>query len=245
MNDMKGFGIYVKNDLLDPKHIKGMGAAVWLYMWCIDKMTSIDEDGIGKILGGKPIKFEEVGDELGISIRTYRRWISILEKHEYINTKVAPYGLIVTVNKAFKRFGKRYAESGTPLRVPQTAHLTTKSGTPNKTQQLDKAIDIAAPKATAPFVLEEKLKEMEKNPNSHLDIIASFIREKPVPIANSKQLSNVIVRYCRTAKALSGAYTNEQIFGAASKIKKENQRRENSGDTVDWTLETVLKQLTK
>lgn len=149
---MKGFGIEIKNDLLDAKHIERMGVSVWLYMWCIDKMTSIDEEGVGKILGGKPIKFDEVGSELGISIRTYRRWVSLLENSGYINTKTAPYGLIITVNKAHKRFGKRYAEngtpepessakSGTPLRVPKTAHQKTKSGTPNKTLQLDNTAD--------------------------------------------------------------------------------------------------------
>jgi hypothetical protein len=27
---MKGFGIEIKNDLLDPKHLEHMGQAVWL-----------------------------------------------------------------------------------------------------------------------------------------------------------------------------------------------------------------------
>lgn len=95
------------------------------------------------------------------------------------------------------------------------------------------------------FNLEEKLQKMEKIPNSYLDIIASFIREKPVKVENSKQLSIVISRFARVSQKLSGAYTNEQIFGAAEKIKKENKRRENRGDDVDWTLETILKTLTK
>lgn len=155
---MKGFGIEIKNDLLDAKHIERMGVAVWLYMWCIDKMTSIDEEGVGKILGGKPIKFEEVGSELGISMRTYRRWISLLENSGYINVKTAPYGLIITVNKAHKRFGKRYAESGTSeekevgqerhTSIQNVAHLKTKNGTPNKTLQLDIPVNKAEEKLT-------------------------------------------------------------------------------------------------
>jgi len=104
---------------------------------------------------------------------------------------------------------------------------------------------IAAPAAPKPFILEEKLQQMEKVPNSHLDIIASFIRDKPVKIENAKQLTNTIKRYARVASSLSGAYTNQQIFDAAAKIKKDNARRKNTGDEVDWTLETVLKQLTK
>lgn len=144
---MKGFGIEIKNNLLDPKHIEHMGIAVWLYMWCIDKMTSIDEDGVGKVLGGKPIKYEELGEELGISVRTYRRWVSILTKEGYINTKATMRGLIFTVNKAHKRFGKSYAKNGTPRSaesgtdgVPETAQHADKSGTPNKTIQLDNTV---------------------------------------------------------------------------------------------------------
>src|SRR3990167_984997 len=129
---MKGFGIEIKNNLLDPKHIEHMGVAVWLYMWFIDKMTSVGEDGVGKILGGKPITYQEVGQELGIAIRTYRRWISLLEKGGYINTKRTPRGVTVSVNKAYKRFGKRYAINGTSD-VPKVAHQADKSGTSNKT----------------------------------------------------------------------------------------------------------------
>jgi len=84
---MKGFGIEIKNDLLDPKHIKAMGPSVWLYMWLVDKMTSISEDQIGSILGGKPIKYEEVEKELGISQDTYTRWIAKLEEYPYIETR--------------------------------------------------------------------------------------------------------------------------------------------------------------
>lgn len=98
----------------------------------------------------------------------------------------------------------------------------------------------------APWILEEKLEEMEKTENSYLDIIATFIRKKPVTVENSKQLSNIISRYCRIAKLLSGAYTNDQIFRAVDKIKKDNSTRERRGDdVVDFTLETVYKNLTK
>lgn len=148
---MKGFGIYIKNDLLEAKHIENMGIAVWLYMWLIDKMTSISEEGIGKILGGKPIKFEELKDELGISRRTYVRWIEILESHKYINVTQAPYGLIISVNKAKKTFNQRSDKNDTTDKktgVPEMTHLLTnngasltKNGASNKTIQLDNTED--------------------------------------------------------------------------------------------------------
>ena len=105
---MKGFYVFVKNELLEPKHVVAMDAAVWLYLWFLDKMTSVSEEGIGKILGGKPIKWDEdVRPELGISERSYRRWVNRLRKHGYINTLRAPRGLIITVNKACKVFGQQ------------------------------------------------------------------------------------------------------------------------------------------
>lgn len=104
--NMKGFGIYIKNALLDPKHVEAMGQAVWLYMWMIDHMTSIDEKGIGKVLGGRPVKYEEIEKELGISQDTYTRWIARLEEYPYIISTRTPYGIVYKVLKAEKRFRK-------------------------------------------------------------------------------------------------------------------------------------------
>ena len=42
---MKGFYIDITNNLLDPKHRKAMGTAVWEFMWCLDKITIIDKEG--------------------------------------------------------------------------------------------------------------------------------------------------------------------------------------------------------
>jgi len=100
--------------------------------------------------------------------------------------------------------------------------------------------------SSAEWNLEEKLTEMEKTPNSYLDVIATFIREKPVKVENSKQLSNVITRYCRVAKKLAGAYTNKQIFDVAEKIKDDNAKKKRRGqEEIDWTIETLFKSLTK
>ena len=83
-----------------------MKESVWLFMWLLDKMTSINEQGIGLVLGGKPIKYSEVKDDLGISEKTYNRWVNQLRIKKYINTKRTPYGLILSVNKAKKRWAK-------------------------------------------------------------------------------------------------------------------------------------------
>lgn len=133
---MKGFGIEVKNDLLEKKHIEAMDVSLWLYLWCLDKVTSISEEGVGKVLGGKPITSEFVESEMGISERTYKRWLSTLRSNGYINTKRAPTGLILSVNKAHKRFKNRYAKNGTSHTKSGTSDMP-ESVHPNKTVTVD------------------------------------------------------------------------------------------------------------
>jgi len=114
---MKGFGIYVKNDLLEPKHIKAMGASVWLYLWLLDKMTSVSEDGIGKILGGRPITYDEIYIDLGITRDRYVDWLKSLRDGGYINTLRTPNGLVITIIKAKKKFKHSLSDVG---KTPQS-----------------------------------------------------------------------------------------------------------------------------
>lgn len=110
---------------------------IWLFMWFLDKMTVINyETGEGMVLGGKPIKFEEIRKDLGISRITYTRWINTLRKEGYIFTIRTPYGLKITVFKAFKVFGqsvnkgKRCINTDTS-NVSPLIHLYTRSDTSN------------------------------------------------------------------------------------------------------------------
>lgn len=107
---MKDFFIEVSNNLLDPLHCQKIGDSVWLFMWLIDKMTSINENKGGKVLGGKPIKYVEIKKDLGISRSTYYRWMKKLEDSGYINTIRTPYGVSIVVLKAKKRFNKKVSD---------------------------------------------------------------------------------------------------------------------------------------
>lgn len=184
---MKGFFITIKNGLLDPKHIKAMQGdkgvgTVWLFLWLLDKMTIIDHEiGEGKVLGGKPISYEEIEKDLGISRRTYARWINILREGKYITTKRTPYGIIFIVHKAFKVFNqkaedkKRSATKGISPDVTDKAHLKhpirhispPTQGTSNKTTQLDKTVDnTIAPEPGAGKLINDLIGLFEKvNPS--------------------------------------------------------------------------------
>lgn len=112
---MKGFGIYVKNDLLDPKHASQIGEAIWLYLWLLDKITSITEEGIGNTLNGKPIIDEDFVKEVGFSGKTYHRWLKKLKDSGYVNTKRSKNGNIITINKAVKIFKNKTSQEGTNM----------------------------------------------------------------------------------------------------------------------------------
>lgn len=105
--NMKGFYIEVTNELLEKKHIEAVGPAIWVFLWCLDKITSINENGVGKVLGGKPIKRRELTDALGFSTKDISRHLLRLKTAGYINLLRTPFGYVITVNKAKKVFKKR------------------------------------------------------------------------------------------------------------------------------------------
>ncbi len=100
------FYIQISNGLLQSGHRKRMGEAVWEFMWCIDHVTKIDDDGFGWVLGGKPINLKDMTDAMGVHYTTVSRNIQKLVREGYIVVSYAPYGIIIKVCKAKKRFKK-------------------------------------------------------------------------------------------------------------------------------------------
>ncbi len=138
------FYIKIVNGLLEPKHVEAMGEAVWLYMWLQDKNTSVNENGMGKVLGNEPIKYEKhIKNSLGISRATYVRWVDRLREAGYVNTLRTPGGLIITITKAkkFDNNGKKRSvkiEHHKPSDVAKVTHRDVA-----KVQQLKTNSDVA------------------------------------------------------------------------------------------------------
>lgn len=143
---MKGYGIYVKNDLLEPKHYKAMGQSIWLYLWLLDKMTSVSENGTGKVLGGSPIKLETIAKDLPMSDRSFTRYVDKLEQSEYITALRTPYGYIFTVTKAKKKFGREMERTvNVAPRTVNVAGENRKCGGNKEDSTVDSTIDITEP----------------------------------------------------------------------------------------------------
>lgn len=150
---MKGFFIEVTNNLLEKKHRKAMGTAVWEFMWCLDKITRIDDQNNGWILGGKPVRLKEIRENLGITEQKISKNLNKLAEAGYLELIHAPYGIVIKVKKAQKRFNqkgkpvveKRFNQKG---KAPnQKVKPPNQKGKPNKTRQItdtdNKAISLA------------------------------------------------------------------------------------------------------
>lgn len=249
---MKGFYIEITN-LLEPKHIKKIGSAIWEFLWCLDKMTSISEDGIGKVLGGKPIKWREIKKEIGKEESTISENMTRLSKEGYINLKRTPYGNIVTINKAKKRFKQETSENAISRKIKlkkreisaETSenaisdfgkrHIQTSEKPINKedkakyTRQEDIGDKIAIK-----FSLEEELKRLRDSTRKDYKIIAHYFKKKNWKFENREQFLTEFKRNLRPAKSLFG-YSGEQIEKSIEYCIKNYPEI--------WTLETVSKRV--
>jgi hypothetical protein len=97
----KNYNAGLRGVLFEVKHYRQMGPAVWLYGWLVLRETR-ERDGIGFVLGGKPVSYREIEDETGFPRKSLERWMRILRSNGYIETAPASSGVIVQIQKAKK-----------------------------------------------------------------------------------------------------------------------------------------------
>lgn len=232
--------ITVSNGLLDGNHQKRMGSAVWQFMWCLDKITRIDEEGFGWVLGGKPIKLEDIK---GVSRDTVSRNLSKLEGKGYLKLIHTPYGITIRVAKAQKSFGKnakpvvkRLDNNVEPKRFDENVEPLRNNVEPNKTLQLDNTTKTLRESPQVEFSLKEEIGKMMKSERRDIRIIGWFIHKKKISLKNKGQVSETIRRHIRASRCL---------------LPFEVKQLETAADNADrlignkWTLETLYKLLTK
>jgi hypothetical protein len=97
------FSVGLSNALLEPKHYRAMGDALWLYTYLLDRQTRrLDKNGSGQVAGGVPIRDPDIAGTIGSSGRTISRWRTRLKLHGYITTRRTPYGYCYAITKPKK-----------------------------------------------------------------------------------------------------------------------------------------------
>ena len=122
----KDYSTGLRGGLFEAHHYARMGTAIWLYGWLVLRQTN-QREGMGWVLGGKPITYREIEEETGFNRRTLERWMRDLRRAGYIEREIAPAGIIVRITKA-KKF-PQFAQGG--LKSEGGARRLAESGTQN------------------------------------------------------------------------------------------------------------------
>ncbi len=157
------FYITVSNGLLTKEHRDKIGSSVWEFMWCIDKVTKVDDEGFGWVLGGKPIKLEEINSACR---DTVSRNLNKLQRQGYLRLIRTPYGISIRVAKAKKKFGRRLDDNVESKRLDDNVESLRKNVESNKTVQYDNTS-----KMGNKDLLKENKKTMVWNKNHEEDEI--------------------------------------------------------------------------
>ena len=97
--------ITVSNGLLDAKHRRAMGPAIWVYLLLVDWQTDLDGSVLAKKRDG--VQLQDIANRLDLPVRTVGRHLAQLRP--YLDIKRLPNGLRIRIKnpkKLFKRVGK-------------------------------------------------------------------------------------------------------------------------------------------
>lgn len=109
--------------------------------------------------------------------------------------------------------------------------------TENVTEEITTITHAAA--EPPPFNFQEYLDQMAHDPRRSVQLIAAFFKEKRLRFETKVQTQIAIKRHLRAANQLA-KFEPEAVMRGVKKCREMNEEKK-----VDWTLETVVKMLTK
>ncbi len=79
--------------LVEPtaKHYKAMGSAIWLFLYFLTYANRTT----GKLFRRR----STIADDLGLSLRTVNRWLSVLKKKGYVETRQSERSIVISITK--------------------------------------------------------------------------------------------------------------------------------------------------
>lgn len=147
--DRPSHPFYVWNGVLEAKHRRRIGPAIWEFLWLLDCITK-EKDGIGKVWNGKPINYQKIAASFEVNEKTIRSHFDRLEEKGYIERTLTPRGHSIRVLNS-----KKWTKSGRKEMSDHPAKMSDhleENVRPNKTKHYDKALEQAARRLPlAPF----------------------------------------------------------------------------------------------
>jgi len=214
--DQNSYAFPVWNGIFD--HAEQIGGAIWVFLWCIDKVTQ-DRDGIGIVLGGAPVKISRIAADLKMGEHTIRRHSDLLEKESYIQRTRTPYGFVIEVRKSLKFgiWGARESVQRRKVSRPNLADLTVKNGRNKEDHAVNHAVDAAA--AASKFWSQVGIDPAEL-PGAFRKTCEELLHTK-----NGQPLSEFMGE-CMDAWKISGGKTYPPAFAKAkARIAQEEKER--------------------
>ena len=120
-----------------------------------------------------------------------------------------------------------------------TTRKVGKNSATNNNQQSNDNTTSIAPTEPIKYDFKETLERWERGKVRKFDILAWYIKKVGLVARSKAELDNIVRRHIKAASRLE-AYTDEELVAAARKAAALSEKLQ-----FDWTLDTVLKQLTQ
>jgi DNA-binding transcriptional MocR family regulator len=179
----------------------------------------------GQLITGR----NSLAKQTGIKPSTVERILKLLEnEHQIEQQKTTKYRLITIVN------WKEHQEKDNKRNSKRTAS-GQQADTNNNDNNVNNDNKDIAEETSAPFSLKDEIKKLEDSVRRDMNVIALYFEERKPDLQTKDQYQIALKRHLRAAKQLV-PFTDNQILNGVKKAKFQ---------TPEWTLETVVKMLTK
>jgi hypothetical protein len=155
--DAKSYPFPVWSGLLTRKHWARIGNTLWVFLWLLDR-TTLERDGWGIVLGGRPVRDEEIATCFGFHRNKTANHRRTLLRSRYIEATRTPYGFVYRVRNS-RKFGiwgkKRSTEIDDSLPRDPPKPVTPDPPKPvetKKTMQLDHPVEAEETAAANPSI---------------------------------------------------------------------------------------------
>lgn len=210
--------ILIPRSILEDKKINRIDGYLYGYIYWFTRLKN------ERCIAGNKLLAELVGTTTGV-IKNSLKKLEVLQyiRRVYQNNSRGEIIPLVT-------FG-----GGSPI-GDGGGHLKVTGGSPIGDQ--NKSIEEEGNPKGLPsaFNFREYLEKMHSHHQRHIQVVAFFFAEKGLAFKTLEQTRAAIKRHVRAARALA-VFDDDEVFRAADEAKREYPKL--------WTLETLLKILTK